>query len=176
MLSEQSVAVPNTTVDLRATIGSYQEALENVAYRITNNWENARDIVQDTYVTVLQSADSFNGRSSIKTYLYRIVINKCIDARRRQKRWLGFSETLGRELIWKQKTTESTADDINFVRRMLSSVPDKFRVPFILSEVDGLSYEEISETLQVSLNTVRTRIFRCREKLKKELSKTGRLS
>lgn len=162
-------------MDLRFDIGKYQQSLVNVAYRITNDIECARDIVQDTYVTVLQTNGTFNGFSSLKTYLYRIVINKCIDARRRQARWLRLSDTISKELPWGQRNTEEDFDGSYFVRGLLKNIPDKFRIPLVLAEVDEMSYEEIAETLQISLNTVRTRIYRCREKLRKELVKTGRL-
>jgi RNA polymerase sigma-70 factor, ECF subfamily len=72
---------------------------------------------------------------------------------------------------------ESTfLDDIDkkeIVRKLLSTIPEKFRIPLVLVEIDGMSYTEIAETLHISLNTTRTRIFRAREKLRKELIDMG---
>jgi RNA polymerase sigma-70 factor (ECF subfamily) len=64
-------------------------------------------------------------------------------------------------------------DRKELVRKLLCKVPDEFRIPLVLAEVDGMSYAEIAETLHISLNTVRTRIFRAREKFRKELKRMG---
>ena len=161
--------------DIHAEIARYQAALVGVAYRITNDVECARDIVQDTYVTALEKTGEFRALSSLKTYLYRIVINKSIDARRRRVRWLGMLDAKSVELANSLHPGEDDADmgAIEFVRTALDKIPETFRIPFLLSEVDGMSYEEIAETLRISLNTVRSRIFRCREKVRKKISKAG---
>jgi RNA polymerase sigma-70 factor (ECF subfamily) len=162
--------------DIHAEIARYQAALVGVAYRITNDVECARDIVQDTYVAALERTDEFLGQSSLKTYLYRIVINKSIDARRRRGRWQGLLDARSVEIsrALHDDAGDANTDTIEFVRMALDKITEAFRIPLILAEVEGLSYEEIGDALQMSLNTVRTRIFRCREKLRKELRKTGR--
>ena len=162
-----------TTEDFRSAIAAYRQALVGVAYRILNDPEAARDIVQDTYVTVLEHEGAFSGRSSLKTYLYRIVINKSIDARRRTARRWEVVGALARERTGAEPSPEHDADNRDFVRKLLAEVPDKYRIPLVLAEVDGMSYEEIAETLRISANTVRTRVFRCREKLRKVLDKNG---
>jgi RNA polymerase sigma-70 factor (ECF subfamily) len=133
--------------------------------------------VQDTYVTALEKAGEFNALSSLKTYLYRIVINKSIDARRRKARWQGLFDT-NMELAHSLQSDTESADNgvLEDIQAAINKIPVIFRIPFLLSEVDGMSYEEIADILRLSLNTVRTRIFRCREKLRKELTKTGLLS
>jgi RNA polymerase sigma factor (sigma-70 family) len=158
---------------MRADIGNYHDALIGVAYRITSDMESAKDIVQDTYMSVLKTESAFKGFSSFKTYLYRIVINKSIDAKRHNRRWFGLFDALNDETADKSLNVDEKIDRKNIVRSLMKKIPDQFRVPFILAEVDGLSYEEIAETLQISVNTVRTRIFRCREKMRKELCRTG---
>jgi len=156
-------------------LNRHQSALINVAYRITNDMETARDVVQDTYLTVLAAGDKFEGASSLKTYLYRIVINKCIDLRRRKTRWYATLEAFFRETVLFHQNTDEDMDNRELVRLLFKEIPDAFRVPLILAEADGMSYEEIAETLGVSLNTVRTRIFRCREKLREAFKKNRRL-
>jgi RNA polymerase sigma-70 factor (ECF subfamily) len=131
--------------------------------------------VQDTYVTALEKTDAFLGLSSQKTYLYRIVINKSLDARRRRVRFRDILDAMSRELPWVRQSATEDPDAKELVQTLLNKIPDKFRIPLVLSEIDGMSYEEIADTLQVSQNTVRTRIFRCREKLRKEFIKTGHM-
>ncbi len=155
-------------------IYSYRQDLVNVAYRILYDIEAARDIVQDSYIAAIEWTGTFSGKSSPKTWLYRIVINKSIDARRRSQRRLGLLERYFREEVsYGHRNPADSADDRDLLRRMLDKMPDAQRIPLLLCDVDGLSYEEIADTLQISLNTVRTRIFRCREKLRKEFQKSG---
>jgi RNA polymerase sigma-70 factor (ECF subfamily) len=158
---------------MRADIGNYHDALIGLAYRITSDMESAKDIVQDTYITALKTESAFKGFSSLKTYLYRIVINKSIDVKRRNKRWFGLFDTLNDEPDATWRNVDEEIDRKNIVSKVMKKLPEEFRVPMVLAEVDGLSYEEIAETLQISVNTVRTRIFRCREKMRKELCRTG---
>jgi RNA polymerase sigma-70 factor (ECF subfamily) len=148
-----------------------------VAFRITNDVECAEDIVQDACVAALEKTSEFRALSSLKTYLYRIVINKSIDARRRRILWWNLLETRRDELsdTLHGGRESANADMLESVRIAIDRIPNRFTIPFLLAEVDGMSYEEIADVLQVTLNTVRTRIFRCREKLRKQLKKTGRL-
>ena len=149
--------------------------LISVAYRITNDKDSAKYIVQDAYLKVLESNNEFKGASSLKTYLYRIVINKCIDAKRRRARWSSLVDLFTKENIQSSQDAFEKAEDKALIRKLLNAVPQKFRVPLILAEVEGMSYAEIADILKLSLNTIRTRIFRCRRKLRKDLEKAGYL-
>jgi RNA polymerase sigma-70 factor (ECF subfamily) len=165
-----------TAPDFRMEMTRYQQPLVGVAYRITGDIEAARDIVQDTYTSILQTPGNFNGASSIKTYLYRIVINKSIDSRRRRIRWLGILEKIVHETAHQpQANVDEDSDKYVLLRAALDKIPDSFRIPFLLAEADGMSYEEIADLLKVAINTVRTRIYRCKEKLRKKLNKAGYL-
>jgi RNA polymerase sigma-70 factor, ECF subfamily len=141
-----------------------------VAYRITGDRELSRDVIQDAYVSVLTGRTNFEGRSSLKTYLYRMVINGCIDAQKRQNRWTAIREKLG--LIGRAQP-QNAYEIKELTRKIFAGISSEYRIPLALAEVDGMSYREIADILQVSLDAVRTRIFRCREKLKKELLRVG---
>lgn len=155
----------------------YRQALVAVAFRITGDIEMSRDIVQDVFASLLAAPnDSFRGRSSLKTYLYRIVINRGIDARRRRVRWFGVLERMSREeTLWREATPDANSPENRLLRASLAKMPDKFRIPFLLAESDGMSYNEIADIMKCGINTVRTRIFRCREKLRQEFEKAGYL-
>jgi RNA polymerase sigma-70 factor (ECF subfamily) len=144
--------------------------LEAVAYRITGDRELSCDIIQDAYVSVLTGRTKFEGRSSLKTYLYRMVINSCIDARKRRSRWSAIQEKLG---LMQRAQPQNCYEIKELTRKIFAGISPEYSVPLTLSEVDGMSYREIADILQVSLDAVRTRIFRCREKLKKELLRVG---
>lgn len=160
-------------MDLNSTVREYEPDLIRAAYRITFDMAAAQDIVQETYLDFLQSDGAFKGLSALKTYFYRVVINKSIDMKRRQGRWLKIRDTLTRDDLFPTMTDEEDAKKKDLVHAMLGKVPDSFRIPLLLADIDGLSYEEIAETLGISLNTVRSRIFRCREKLRKAFKKAG---
>jgi RNA polymerase sigma-70 factor (ECF subfamily) len=156
---------------LLSDIALYQQSLINVAYRIIHDFEGAKDIVQDAFVKVLENRDGFKEASSIKTYLYRMVINRSIDSKRRNGRWLKLADILGQELPVTHSSIENTIADRDLVCKLLDKLPIEFRIPLILLEVDHLSYEEIADTLGLSVKTVGTRIFRAREQLKKAFTK-----
>jgi RNA polymerase sigma-70 factor, ECF subfamily len=150
-----------------------QESLLRVASRITGDSGCAEDIVQDTFLTILQNGATFKGASSPETYLYRIVINKSIDERRKNRRRRAMHGAMQWEQAPAEVPEQEAASNRALVRVLLDSIPDKFRVPLMLAEFEGLSYEEIAHMLNISLNTVCTRIFRGREKLRRALEKTG---
>jgi RNA polymerase sigma-70 factor (ECF subfamily) len=151
-------------------VKQHEKALLNVAYRVLGDSEQARDIVHDSYIAFWESQNEFKSGSSIKTYLYRIVINKCINYRRRRQRWFNLAPVFsGKSHVEPSNTYEIK----EFTRKLFASIPSQFTAPLVLLEVDGMSYEEISDILELPVGTIRTRIFRCREKLRKELARMG---
>lgn len=151
-------------------LSGYRATLIGVAYRITGDRGLAEDIVQDIFLAVIESPDRYAGASGLKTYLYRMAINRCIDMRRRQRRFSRILEVFNRE---RHAYPQDTYEIKDLVRRLLLGIDPQFSIPFVLAEVDGMPYEEIAEIRNLPLNTVRTRIFRCREKLRKKLEKMG---
>lgn len=168
------IIILNTTNDnakeqLNSCIIEYRDSLVRIASGMINDLENAKDIVQEVCLWVLENPDQFRGTSSPKTYLYRIVINRCIDHIRKRKRTIALFDILLRE-----KSKESRPDFIevkDLMNRLFVNIPVEFKAPLLLAEIEGMSYDDISGTLNISLNTVKTRIYRCRERLQKELSK-----
>ncbi len=151
-------------------LAEHRESLRRIAYRMIGDKDLAEDVVQDVYVAVWESGLGYNGASSLKTFLYRVVINKCIDVKRRRSRFSRILEILSRERHGYPQDTYEVKD---LARRILSSIGPEYRTPLILAEVDGMSYGEIAEMLHLTPGTVRSRIFRCREKLRKQLESMG---
>lgn len=146
--------------------------LVNVALRITKDKMAAEDVVQDVFLSLVKTSVQFQGAASPRTYLYRIVINRSIDYARRIKR----TDSLFDHLSHEQENSNERTDYIEvkeLAARLLSAIPDEFRMPLMLAEIDQMSYEEIGDVLNISLNTVRTRIFRARERLRREYQKLG---
>lgn len=171
---ERQTFFVNTSESTRQAdlLNDIRVSLLSAAFRITANKESANDIVQDVYTEHLAAPEKFSGTSSLKTYLYRIVVNRCIDLKRRENRFRKISDYLLRE-----PRMQRGIDDVyavkDLVRRVLADIDVKFRVPFVLAESDEMTYEEISGILRININTVRSRIYRCRKELRKKLIKLG---
>ena len=166
-------------------IQRYQQPVYNLVCRLLNDPTDASDIVQEVFLKVFRNIRSFRGNSSLKTWIYRIAVNEAYNHRRwfsrhqRQEVALGaeegmpsYSESLadpGRTPFDQAADHETRA----LVESALEKLNAKFRAAVILRDIEDLSYEEIATVLDVSLGTVKSRILRGREALRKILE--GRL-
>jgi len=153
-------------------------------YRLTEDAEEARDLTQETFLRVFQSIDRFRGDADLKTWIYRIAVNQArnrwrwwrrrrrdatlsLDAQREgQESPLGLrlrAETASPE----QETLEHEREAI--LRRALRSLGRSYRETVVLRDVEGLSYEEIAQTLEISVGTVKSRLARGRLELRRKL-------
>ncbi len=164
----------------------YINDVYKLLFRLTADEEEARDLTQETFLRALKAIKKFRGESNLKTWLFRIAINiSHSQFRRWQKR--GFHLTLSldshdesqKEILGnKLKSSEFENPEEEFLRKerelrllqALSLLPKRFRDAVVLRDIEGFSYEEISEILQTSVGTVKSRIARGRSELKKKLS------
>lgn len=166
-------------------IAHYHQPIYSLVYRIVNNPADAADTTQEVFLKVFRGMKRFNGESSLKTWLYRIAIHEASNHRRwwfRHKskespmeakedssgNSFGLCDTLvdqGESPLELLAHEEIRAR----VEGELRQVPEPYRTTVLLRDIEGLSYEEIAEVLQVSLGTVKSRLIRGREALKKRL-------
>ncbi len=161
----------------------FQQPVFSLVYRLLDDPSEAADVVQEVFLKVFRNIGSFRGNSSLKTWIYRIAYNEAWNHRRwftRHRRQeigleredddsLGLQEVLhdsGRSAFDMVADSETHA----LIEEALGGINPVFRVAVILRDIEDLSYEEIAEVLGVSLGTVKSRILRGREALKKELS------
>ncbi len=153
-------------------------------FRLTENAEEASDLTQDTFLRALRSIKSFQGRSELKTWLFRIAIN---ESRNRFRWWkrrrrgqtisldamIGDSETtIGDTLADRSISPEDEAlshEREYALQAALLDIPDVYREAIILCDVEGMSYEETAAALNVGIGTVKSRISRGREELRRRL-------
>lgn len=161
----------------------YKNPITNFVYRMLNDYDRAVDLAQETFVRVYTSADRYQATYSFSTYIYRIASNLAIsDLRQRKRRSLipipsFFSDRDGEEMeIELPDTRQVMADDAiiqderrKAVTRAIASLPEKYRLAVVLRDIEGKSYEEISEVLGLSDGTVKSRINRARNLLKDKL-------
>ena len=166
-----------------ALIQRFERPVYNLISRLVDDPADADDAVQEVFLKVFRKVGWFRGQSSLKTWMYRIAINEA----RNQRRWFGRhrqrevgldpapGETAG-YANWLEDQQPSPFDIAldhetrELIEDALNQVSPAFRAALVLREIEGLSYEEIAEILEVSLGTVKSRIMRGREALRKNLS------
>ncbi len=160
----------------------YQRRVLGVAVGIVKNPDDALEIVQDTFVRVFQNLSSFKGESSFYTWIYRIVVNMAIDYQRRASKRpasefddalppsedpIGDGNTdVGRDPFEKVRSRELGEK----IFAAIDELTPSHRAVILLREIEGLSYEEISEVLDCSMGTVMSRLHYARKKLQARLS------
>jgi RNA polymerase sigma-70 factor (ECF subfamily) len=165
----------------------YIEKAYSIAYQMLASPEDARDLVQDAFLEVFRTLDRFNTQYRFSTWLYRILINKCINYRKREARrrmlslsdfWPG-REQEGQPVLPVQfASTDSTPHEIlehkelrHAIREALNALSERHRTVVILFDLEGLSHKQIAEILQCPEGTVMSRLHHGRLKLKYMLSK-----
>ncbi len=140
----------------------------NVAYRVLYNRQDAEEITQEVFLKVYHKIKDFRFQSSFKTWVYRIAVNCAINyakrnARERDKRNEYYENTDPWQFI--SKPAVGTAESKEAVETFLKMLNPDQRACIVLRNIEGLSYQQIADTLNININTVRTRIKRAREKL-----------
>ena len=167
-------------------VAAYEKNVFNVALQMTGNREDAQDMAQEAFLKAYSSLSSFRGDSKFSSWLYRIVSNVCLDFRRRQGRRPSSSLTVEDdegENIQLDIADESQSPEALLERKMtreavragLQQLPDEQRQILLLREIQGLSYEEISDVLDLEVGTVKSRIFRARKRLCAFLMEDGNI-
>ncbi len=177
----------------------YHQPVYSLVYRVVNDPSDAADVTQEVFLKVFRGIKRFNGESSLKTWIYRIALHEASNQRRwwfrHKRRETSLERPEGADANGRLEAAcgmeESLADpgDTPFdwmsheevrakVELELSKVNEPYRTAVVLRDIEQLSYEEIAEVLEVSLGTVKSRLMRGREALKKRLQvyvqKTGR--
>lgn len=145
-----------------------------LAYRLTGNPHDAEDLTQDVFIRVFRSLSTYKP-GTFEGWLHRITVNLFLDGARRRQRQR--TDALGDDAADRLPGDDPgperayefrhLADD---VQRALDDLPPEFRAAVVLSDIEGLSYEEVGEALGIKLGTVRSRIHRARARLRQSLS------
>jgi len=154
---------------------TYEEMVFNLALRLSGDRERAADLSQEIFLRIYRHLGQFRGRSSLKTWIYRVAVNHCRSrlARRRPPSRPGVDdeERLAR-LADPRRSPEQRAmanDEARRVEGALAELPRPFREAVVLRDLEGLAYDEIAEVLGARLGTVRSRIARGRRMLREAL-------
>src|SRR6478735_1708980 len=161
----------------------YDRNVFRIALHITQNREDAEDVVQDAFLKAYQNLANFQEQSKFYTWLVRIAVNEALMRlrRRRPERMVSLDEdikteedSMPREIAdWspnpEQQYTQAELKDI--LTRTIQGLPSSFRTVFVLRDVEGLSTEETAEALNLSIPAVKSRLLRARLQLRERLSR-----
>ena len=162
----------------------FERPVYGLCFRLLGDAEEARDATQETFLKVYRGLSRFRAQSGLKTWIYRIAINQAMN----QQRWWrrrhrdetislditrGDNDTsIGNLLPARGASPEALAiagEREAHIMRALGEIKQEYRIALVLREIEELSYEEISETLAISIGTVKSRIARGREELRRRV-------
>jgi RNA polymerase sigma-70 factor (ECF subfamily) len=156
----------------------FVDALYNTAYRMTRNAADAEDLVQETYFKAYKNFDKFEPGTNLKAWLFRIMKNTFINNYRKQQLQPPQSDFAAIEDSFESQVTEEAAQKIRNpedelledvldedVQRAMDELPEDYRMVVVLADLEGFSYKEVSEILEIPLGTVMSRLYRGRRLL-----------
>jgi RNA polymerase sigma-70 factor (ECF subfamily) len=144
----------------------HKEKVRNIVYLTMSNSSLVDDIAQEVFITVYKKLKNFRFESQFTTWLYRITVNKCKDHLRKKNVRRIFMPLQDGEEVSHSVTSVEDNDVSKVVMDAVSKLPAKLRIPLLLKDIEGFSYQEIADSLECEMGTVKSRIFRARERLK----------
>ena len=171
-------------MDFNRLVEEHEKPIFNLVFRLIGDMDEAADLNQETFVAAYRSISTFRGDSSVYTWLYRIAVNKCknklkADGRRRELEEFSLDAAAG----WEQQplglavaSSEGSPgvalerkELVERIEQAISQLPPDYKIVAVLRDLQGLSYEEIANAADLSVDVVRTRLARARSMLRQRL-------
>jgi RNA polymerase sigma-70 factor (ECF subfamily) len=156
----------------RQLVEKYQDSVINVGHQFLRNKEEAEEMAQEVFLKVFLSTGSYRPQAKFSTYLFKIVVNSCLNKLRDKKK---FSSSQLEENL--PAPTEEQPDKSlereelkRLIKEAIDSLPENQRIVIILNQYEGFSYQDTAKILDCSVSAVESRLFRAKESLKKKLS------
>ncbi|HEX4406733.1 MAG TPA: sigma-70 family RNA polymerase sigma factor [Polyangia bacterium] len=158
-------------------LGRYEDKVYRLAFRIVRNETDAKEILQETFVSIWRKLDTFKGDSQFGSWVYRIATNAALMRLRTQRRHpevsteelpIGYLDNYGTPMPAGENWSKRPDDQLQsselrtHIQTAVDALPDIYRTVFIVRDVEGLSTEETAEALGISVPTVKTRLHRAR--------------
>lgn len=174
-------AINGSKFALAELVKKYEQTVYNFAFKICRNKERAEHTMQETFLSMIKSLNQFSGKSKLSTWLYTIVSNHCLMLARSQKKY-DYSDLENEEGLindafvvdWKfspDKLTENI-ELKKVLDKAIQKLPHDYRIVFLLRDVEGLSTNETSEIVNLSVPAIKSRLHRARAFLRNELNNT----
>ncbi|MGI6680202.1 MAG: RNA polymerase sigma factor [Bdellovibrionota bacterium] len=167
---------------LEELVEKYETRIFNLAFKFMNSEEDAEEVSQDVFLTLYQKAASFKGNSAFSSWLYRITVNAAFMKLRKRRRDLSISIndlSTQNQRDWIERDTSFHAcsefklanlELVDILKAAILKLPDRYRSVFVLKDIDGLSNQEVSSLLELSMPAVKSRLHRARVMLQKRLN------
>ncbi|UCG64805.1 MAG: sigma-70 family RNA polymerase sigma factor [Deltaproteobacteria bacterium] len=147
-------------------VDRYANELFKLAFSLTGAVDGAEDVLQETFLGAFQGLDSFEGRSSVKTWLIRILVKQA--AKYHRSRHIRKTESIDDILEVSSSAFSGRDSDLTIdIKTMIKTLSTEHREVIVLRELQGFSYEEMAEILGIPRGTVESRLFRARQELRK---------
>ncbi len=162
----------------KAFINANKKKVINICFKFLSNYSDAEDAAQETFVEAYCSIHGFNGNSSLNTWIYRLAVNKSIDAlrknnrRQRIARFISFfSEEFKNDKIYFQSEDNpideyESAEIKNIVRNAIAAMPENQKIALTLIKLEDISHKDAAEIMGISLGAVESLLFRAKKNLK----------
>jgi RNA polymerase sigma factor (sigma-70 family) len=149
----------------RTLYDRYKKAMFTLAYRLTSDFDDANDVLQDAFLDVFRTLSKFRGDATIGAWIKAIVVRKAYQKMAKPK-FLELPDVIPENSLvqWESEI------DGEQLEKAIFSLPDGFRIVFLMIEVEGFSHKEVAETLQISEGTSKSQLFWAKKKLKEKLS------
>lgn len=158
----------------RVLVDRHRERVRNLVYSILTDSAIVDDLAQDIFIKAYEGLPRFRFDAAFSTWLYRITVNRCRDEirKKRMRTWLSLHHLLernDRELAVKTSVPPVEPELRGIIAAAIEALPEKLRIPVLLRDVDGLTYEEIAGIIDCEIGTVKSRLFRGRARLRTTL-------
>src|SRR5579872_3101273 len=160
----------------RAVFELHKDRVYSIALRFTGDPAGAMDIAQDTFLKLFSCIRDFRGQSSLDTFLYRLVVNSCLDRKRKDWRLLPLLDEWAATLLAKDASPSEAVlrnEVADSVRSAVEKLAPELRMVIVLRYTEGLAYDEIAEVMACSAGTVASRLNRAHKVLERKLGHLG---
>jgi RNA polymerase sigma-70 factor (ECF subfamily) len=159
--------------DFKTDVLPMSNKLLRFAFQILQNEEEAKDLLQDTFLKLWQKRDELEKVENLEAFAFRMIRNRCLDVIRARR-------TVSLEIVKKDKLPGEevsdtdhleNSDSVNLIKRIISELPDIQRTIIQLRDIEQLEYEEIAEATEMNVNAIRVNLSRARKKVRDEILK-----
>jgi RNA polymerase sigma-70 factor (ECF subfamily) len=159
--------------DFKTDVLPMSNKLLRFAFQILQNEEEAKDVLQDTFLKLWQKRDELEKVENLEAFAFRMIRNRCLDVIRVRR-------TVSLEIVKKDKLPGEevsdtdqleNSDSVNLIKRIISELPDIQRTIIQLRDIEQLEYEEIAEATEMNVNAIRVNLSRARKKVRDEILK-----
>jgi len=155
---------------------AYEKKVYNIAYRFMGNEADAYDMAQESLIKIYRGIATFKGESSLSSWIYRLTVNTCMDGLRKRKNTpVSLEYSIEKGVAFEDDYTDTpeaqalSLERSEDIQKAINILSENYKAVILMRDIDGFSYEEISQMLDISVGTVKSRINRGRQKLKELL-------